>query len=253
MKLLIANRGEIAIRIADAAQDLDIPTVSIYSRDDEYSRHVSVTDESALLRGVEVKAYLDIENIVDIAKQHHCDTVHPGYGFLSENATFAKACEEAGVTYIGPTPETLRLFGDKSSARNFAVAQKVPVVKGLDGPITVDDASSLLASLPQGQGILLKAINGGGGRGMRQVNEPSLLVDAYARATSEAKAAFGDDALYAEQLLNDARHIELQVIGDGTGNVKVIGDRDCSLQRRHQKILEIAPAPKLTDSLRHEL
>ena len=253
MKLLIANRGEIAIRIADAAQDLDIPTVSIYSKDDEYSRHGSVTDESVLLSGVGVKAYLDIENIVDIAKQHQCDAVHPGYGFLSENATFAKACEEVGVTYIGPTPETLRLFGDKSSARNFAIAQKVPVVKGLDGPITVDDASSLLTSLPQGQGILLKAVNGGGGRGMRQVSEPSLLVDAYARAASEAKAAFGDDTLYAEQLLDDARHIELQVFGDGTGNVKVIGDRDCSLQRRHQKILEIAPAPKLTDSLRNEL
>ena len=253
MKLLIANRGEIAIRIADGAQDLGIPTVSIYSKDDEHSRHVTATGESALLEGAGVKGYLNIEDIVDIAVRHECDAVHPGYGFLSENASFAKACEEADIEFIGPTPETLTLFGNKSSARQFAIEQNVPVVRGSDGAVSLDEASSLLQSLPQGQGILLKAVNGGGGRGMRAVVNPSMLADAYARASSEAKAAFGDEALYAEQLLGDVRHIELQVIGDGSGNVKVVGDRDCSLQRRHQKILEIAPAPNLADDLRNEL
>ena len=253
MKLLVANRGEIAIRIADAAQDFGIPTVAIYSKDDEHSRHVSALDESALLNGFGVKSYLDIEDIVDIASRYACDAVHPGYGFLSENATFASACEDADIAFVGPTPETLTLFGDKSSARNFAIEHNVPVVRGTDGPVSIDEAGSLLESLPQGQGILLKAINGGGGRGMRQVADHSSLADAFARASSEARAAFGDDSLYAEQLLGDVRHIELQVIGDGTGNVKVIGDRDCSLQRRHQKILEIAPAPNLADALRDEL
>ena len=253
MKLLVANRGEIAIRIADAAQDLGIPTVAIYSKDDEQSRHVSALDESALLNGSGVKAYLNTEDIVDIASRYECDAVHPGYGFLSENATFATSCEEAGIAFIGPTPETLTLFGNKSSARNFAIEQNVPVVRGSDGAVSIDEASSLLESLPQGQGILLKAVNGGGGRGMRQVVEHSTLADAFARASSEARAAFGDESLYAEQLLGDVRHIELQIMGDGTCNVKVIGDRDCSLQRRHQKILEIAPAPNLTEKLRNEL
>ena len=253
MKLLIANRGEIAIRIADGARDLDIETVSIHTNDDEYSRHVLATDEAAELKGVGVNGYLDIENIVAIGAKYDCDAVHPGYGFLSENSEFAASCESAGISFIGPTPETLTLFGKKTSARNFAIKHDVPVVSGSDDAVTIDEASSLLASLPQGQGILLKAVNGGGGRGMRQVVDHAALADAYKRAASEAKAAFGDEALYAEQLLGDVRHIELQIIGDGIGEVKVIGDRDCSLQRRHQKILEIAPAPNLNDELRHEL
>lgn len=253
MKLLIANRGEIAIRIAEGAQDLGVSTVSIYSKDDEHSRHVALTDESALLKDTGVKGYLNIEDIVNIAIQQECDAVHPGYGFLSENASFAKACEASGIEFIGPTPDTLRLFGDKSSARRFAVEQNIPVVMGSDGAVSLDEASSFLNSLPHNQGILLKAVNGGGGRGMRSVVDQSTLADAYARASSEAKAAFGDAALYAEQFLDNARHIELQVIGDGTGNVKVVGDRDCSLQRRHQKILEIAPAPNLSDNLRSKL
>ena len=253
MKLLVANRGEIAIRIADAAQDFGIPTVAIYSEDDESSRHVSALDEAALLQGSGVKAYLDVQNIVEIALSYECDAVHPGYGFLSENSTFATACEEASVAFIGPTAETLTLFGDKSSARKFAIEQNVPVVRGSDGTLSMDEASALLESLPQGEGILLKAVNGGGGRGMRQVDDHASLADAFTRASSEAKAAFGDESLYAEQLLGDVRHIELQVIGDGNGNVRVIGDRDCSLQRRHQKILEIAPAPNLSDTLRNDL
>ena len=253
MKLLVANRGEIAIRIADAAQDFGVPTVAIYSEDDESSRHVSALDEAALLQGSGVKAYLDVQNIIEIASSYECDAVHPGYGFLSENSTFAAACEEASVAFIGPTPETLTLFGDKSSARKFAIEQNVPVVRGSDGAVSLDEASALLESLPQGEGILLKAVNGGGGRGMRQVFDHASLADAFTRASSEAKAAFGDESLYAEQLLGDVRHIELQVIGDGSGDVIVIGDRDCSLQRRHQKILEIAPAPNLSDTLRNDL
>ncbi len=253
MKLLIANRGEIAVRIADGAQDLGIQTVSIYTADDEYSRHVTATDKAAPLDGAGVKGYLDIENIVAIATEHGCDAVHPGYGFLSENADFASSCEGADISFIGPSPETLTLFGNKSSARKFAIEQDIPVVRGSEGVVTIDEASSLFESLPQGQGILLKAVNGGGGRGMRQVLDRAALVEAFARASSEAKAAFGDESLYAEQLLGEARHIELQVIGDGSGDIKVIGDRDCSLQRRHQKILEIAPAPNLKKELRSEL
>ena len=253
MKLLIANRGEIAIRIADGAQDLEIQTVSIYTKDDEFSRHASATDESAQLEAAGVKGYLDIENIVAIAAEYACDAVHPGYGFLSENANFATSCEKVGISFVGPTPETLTLFGNKSSARDFAIEHDVPVVGGSDSTVSVEEARSFLESLPQGQGILLKAVNGGGGRGMRQVVDHSTLTDAYTRASSEAKVAFGDQELYVEQLLTNVRHVELQVIGDGTGNVKVIGDRDCSLQRRHQKILEIAPAPNLSDELRNEL
>ena len=215
MKLLIANRGEIAIRIAAAAQDLDIPTVAIYSADDELSMHVRSADEAVCIEGNGARAYLDIDQVIAAAKDASCDAVHPGYGFLSENAAFALACEEAGIAFIGPTPETLTLFGNKSSARKFASENDVAIVRGSDGPISVDEARELFGELADGQGLLLKAINGGGGRGMRQVHELAELDEAFARASSEAKAVFGDAELYAEELINDARHIELQVVGDG--------------------------------------
>ncbi|MYD42793.1 MAG: carbamoyl-phosphate synthase large subunit [Gammaproteobacteria bacterium] len=253
MKLLIANRGEIAVRIAAAAQDLGHTSVAIYSRDDELARHVAMADAAYPLDESGVSAYLNVDAIVGLAVEHACDAVHPGYGFLSENALFAQACEDANLSFIGPTPATLTLFGDKSKARRFAVAQGVPTIAGSEGAITVEEAEHLVQALPKGASLLLKAVNGGGGRGMRQVDDLAGLREAFERASSEARAAFGDEALYAEQLLRDARHIELQVIGDGHGKVKVVGDRDCSLQRRHQKILEIAPAVGLADSMRKQL
>ena len=253
MKLLIANRGEITIRIAHAARDLGIETVSIYTIDDANSLHILKTDESVQLQGQGVRGYLDVDDVLRAAKETQVDAVHPGYGFLSENASFAQAIENAGLTFVGPTPETLALFGDKIRARQFAVEHDVNVVPGLARTVSLEDAQSFLETLGEGHPILLKAANGGGGRGMRIVRTREELDNAFERAQSEARAAFGDGSLYVESLIERARHIELQICGDGDGTVYTIGDRDCSLQRRHQKIVEIAPAPDLDSSVRDEL
>ena len=253
MKVLVANRGEISVRIVHAAHDLGISTVAVYSVDDAQSLHASIADERYELDGEGVGAYLNIEKVVEIAKAAECDLVHPGYGFLSENAEFASACEQAFLTFVGPKPATLRLFGDKVSARRFAQAHDVPVVPGTDEPVSLEEASAFYSSLPEDAGLLLKAVNGGGGRGMRKVDSVDDLASAYQRAASEAEKAFGSGAVYAEMLVNNARHVEVQVVGDGSGNVSVVGTRDCSLQRRHQKIIEIAPAPNLGRTLQREI
>ena len=249
-KLLIANRGEIAIRIITAAEELGVATVAVYSEGDGESLHVSRADEAHALTGRGVAAYLDIERLLTIAKDAGCDAVHPGYGFLAENAEFARRCAEEGITFVGPSVETLALLGDKSRARALAQEHDVPVLPGSAGPVTAEEAKAFLQGLGNDAAIVIKAVSGGGGRGMRVVERIEDVADAHARCQSEAKTAFGDQSVYVEQLIPRARHIEVQVIGDGSGAVSHLGERECSIQRRHQKLIEIAPSPTLSAGLR---
>lgn len=251
-KLLIANRGEIAIRIARGAGELGITSVAMYAEDDAQSLHVALCDEAIALNGRGASAYLDIEAIVSQAVSAGCDAVHPGYGFLSENPAFARAVEAAGMVFVGPTTQSLNVFGDKAQARALAEANGVPVLDGLSQSVSEAEAAAFFATHAD-SGVLLKAIAGGGGRGMRIVRSAEALHDAYARCVSEATAAFGDGALYVEQLVDQARHIEVQVIGDGSGAVCHLGERECSVQRRHQKLIEIAPSPALNAQTRETL
>ncbi|MGH6873098.1 MAG: carboxyl transferase domain-containing protein [Rhizomicrobium sp.] len=248
-KLLIANRGEIAIRVARTAAEMGIATVAVFSEDDATSLHTRKTDEARALGGKGAAAYLDIGQIVAAACEAGCDAVHPGYGFLSENADFARACADAGLIFIGSSPETLALFGDKSRARALAATHTVPVLAGtgIASPADVAKFQSRHGA------IMLKAVAGGGGRGMRVVRAVDELAAAYERCQSEAMAAFGNDALYAEEYLAGARHVEVQIAGDGTGAVSHLWDRECSLQRRRQKLIEIAPVTDVPDAMRAQL
>jgi acetyl/propionyl-CoA carboxylase alpha subunit/acetyl-CoA carboxylase carboxyltransferase component len=250
--LLIANRGEIAIRIARAAADLGLDCTAIYSSDDERSLHVRAADRAVPLAAAGAKAYLDIAGIIAAAKSARCDAIHPGYGFLAESADFARACAQAGIAFVGPSPEALEAFGDKTRARAIAIRAGVPVIAGTDGPADLPALEAFLDQLPPGAAMIVKAVAGGGGRGLRVVRERAELPEALASASREAEAAFGVGAVYAERYIDKARHIEVQVAGDRTG-VLAIGERDCSLQRRHQKIIEIAPAPNLPEPLRARL
>ena len=249
-KLLIANRGEIAIRIARTASDLGIETVGVYAEDDAQSLHTRHADEAVSLEAVGVPAYLDGAKVVEIARATGCDAVHPGYGFLSEIADFATACEAAGIIYVGPTPGALRQFGDKALARALAEECGVPLLPGISHALTLEEAHAFFDLLGDGAAVILKAIAGGGGRGMRPVADKSELDEAFERATSEASAAFGSGDLYVEELLPFARHVEVQVLGDGTGDAIHFWDRECSLQRQRQKLVEIAPAFALADETR---
>jgi acetyl/propionyl-CoA carboxylase alpha subunit/acetyl-CoA carboxylase carboxyltransferase component len=251
-KLLIANRGEIAVRIARTAAEMGIATVAVFSEDDAASLHTRATDEAHGLKGSGPAAYLDIAQMVETARAYGCDAVHPGYGFLSENAAFARACAEAGLTFVGPTPETLELFGDKGRARGLAQSCDVPVLPGTDGPTTLDQAQGFLKGLGKSGAVMVKAVAGGGGRGMRPATSPEALVQVFERCASEAKAAFGNGDLYVEQFLPEARHIEVQIVGDGE-SVSHLFDRECSLQRQRQKVVEIAPADTLPQALRDQL
>ena len=251
-KLLIANRGEIAIRVARAASDLGIPTVAVYSEDDAQSLHVTVAGEAHALKASGPAAYLDHKRIIALAQEAGADAIHPGYGFLSENAEFARACAGAGITFVGPSPEVLATFGDKAKARALAERFGVPVMPGTSGTTSLEEAKAFFAKRGKDGAIVVKAIAGGGGRGMRVVASPDALDEAYARCRSEARASFGNDAVYVEALMPRARHIEVQVAGDGKSAVH-LHERDCSLQRRHQKIVEIAPAPALDSHLRKQL
>ena len=253
MKLLIANRGEIAIRIAEAASDLRIGTVGIYSSDDARSLHTLRTDEIVQLAGSGVRAYLDIDQMLDVAAERGCDAIHPGYGFLSENASLARRCAEKGLTFVGPSAETLQLFGNKARARKLAQDVGVAVVPGISEPVTLDRAREFLAALPAGEAMLIKAVAGGGGRGIRTVFHASELEAAYERARSEARAACGVPDVLVERFVRRARHVEVQIAADVHGAVACLGDRECSLQRRHQKVIEIAPAPNLPADLRQHL
>jgi acetyl/propionyl-CoA carboxylase alpha subunit/acetyl-CoA carboxylase carboxyltransferase component len=251
-KLLIANRGEIAVRIARTAAEMGLATVAVFSEDDASSLHIKKADEAAVLKGSGPAAYLDIAQVVAAAKASGADAIHPGYGFLSENAAFARACGEAGLIFVGPTPETLELFGDKARARALAQSCGVPVLEGTDGPTTLDQAAKFLKGLGKGAAVMVKAVAGGGGRGMRPAASPDELAAAFERCASEARAAFGNDALYVERFLPRARHVEVQVVGDGTA-VSHLWDRECSLQRQRQKLVEIAPADMLPEVLRESL
>jgi len=252
-KLLIANRGEIAIRIARSAAEMGIATVSVFAEDDALSLHTRKTDEARGLRGAGAAAYLDGAQIIAVALETGCDAIHPGYGFLSENAGFARACESAGLIFVGPDAETLALFGDKAEARALAQRAGVPILKGTASGIGAGEAAAFLASLGSGGAVMLKAVAGGGGRGMRVVHHAGEIDAAFERCRSEALAAFGNGALYAEEFFPRARHVEVQILGDGTDAVSHLWDRECSIQRQRQKIVEIAPARDLPDTLRQRL
>lgn len=245
--LLIANRGEIAIRIAQACADLGIRSVAVFAEDDKACLHTRKADLAVALAGRGPAAYLDMAQLIGIALEQGCTAIHPGYGFLAENAEFARRCQEAGLTFVGPTPETLQLFGDKAAARALAERCAVPLVPGINQAVTLEQAADFLA---EHGSVMLKALAGGGGRGMRAVDEPAQLAEAFARCASEAQGAFGNGALYVEKRVRRARHIEVQVLGDGSGTVSHLWERDCSLQRRHQKLVEMAPSPDLDAATR---
>jgi acetyl/propionyl-CoA carboxylase alpha subunit/acetyl-CoA carboxylase carboxyltransferase component len=252
-KLLIANRGEIAIRIARAAADLGLPTVAVHSEDDAASLHVRAADEVQTLKGQGAAAYLDMDKVVAAAKASGCDAVHPGYGFLAERGDFAAACASAGLTFVGPQVKHLELFGDKARARQAAAKADVPIIRGLDRATTLDEAKAFFASLGPDASMIIKALAGGGGRGTRVVTKADEIEQTFARCASEARAAFGRDELYVEELIPRARHIEVQILGDRTGAVAHLSERECSVQRRFQKLIEIAPAPALDDKLRRAI
>ncbi|MGH6626462.1 MAG: carboxyl transferase domain-containing protein [Burkholderiaceae bacterium] len=250
-KILIANRGEIALRLVRAAHDMGVRCVAVYAQDDAQALHARRADEALALDATGPAAYLDIGRILALARQAGCDAVHPGYGFMSERADFAQACADAGITFIGPTVEQLVLFGDKARARALAQQCGVPLMPGSQGEVSLEQAQAFFAA-QRGAGVMIKAIGGGGGRGMRAVLDASDLPEAYARCVSEARAAFGVDGVYIERLMTRARHIEVQIIGDGA-QVMSLGERECSLQRRFQKLVEIAPSPSLPDALRQQI
>ena len=253
MKLLIANRGEIAVRIMRAAAESNILTVAVYSEDDAASLHTRRATEAFPLSGKGAAAYLDIEQILEIAKKQSCDAIHPGYGFLSENPKFANRCEEEGIIFVGPTSETLDVLGDKARALKLAKENGIPVLPGMPGPVSIDQAKDFFTSLGAGGAMMIKASAGGGGRGMRPVFYLDDVEDAYTRCQSEARQAFGNGDLYVEALMKDARHIEVQIVGDGTGDVVHLYERECTIQRRHQKLVEIAPCPKLSPNVRKKI
>ncbi|MCI2837851.1 pyruvate carboxylase [Staphylococcus hominis] len=253
-KLLVANRGEIAIRIFRAATELNIQTVAIYSNEDKNSLHRYKADESYLV-GKDLgpaESYLNIERIIEVAKRANVDAIHPGYGFLSENEEFARRCNEEGITFIGPHLDHLDMFGDKVKARTTAIKANLPVIPGTDGPIENFDAAKAFAK-EAGFPLMIKATSGGGGKGMRIVREESELEDAFHRAKSEAQKSFGNSEVYIERYIDNPKHIEVQVIGDEYGDIVHLYERDCSVQRRHQKVVEVAPSVGLPDELRERI
>jgi len=249
-KVLIANRGEIALRIHRACREMGIQTVAVHSTADSDAMHVRLADESVCIGPPPARdSYLNIPAILSAATIAGADAIHPGYGFLSENARFAEAVEAHGFTFIGPTPEHIRMMGDKIVAKQTAKQLGLPLVPGSPGAVaSLDEVVSLGAKM--GWPVLIKAVAGGGGRGMKVVEDADDAAEAYSLARAEAKAAFGNDSVYVEKYLDHPRHIEIQVLGDGRGECVHLGERDCSLQRRHQKVLEEAPSPALNDEQR---
>uniref|UniRef100_A0A6M2DLA5 Pyruvate carboxylase n=1 Tax=Xenopsylla cheopis TaxID=163159 RepID=A0A6M2DLA5_XENCH len=252
--VMVANRGEIAIRVFRACNELGIKSVAIYSEQDKMHMHRQKADESYLVgRGLPpVEAYLNIPEIIRIAKENDVDAIHPGYGFLSERSDFAQAVIDAGIRFIGPTPYVVQQMGDKVAARQAAIEAEVPIVPGTDGPVTTTD-EAMDFCLKHGLPVIFKAAYGGGGRGMRVVRNMDEVVESFERASSEAKAAFGDGSMFIEKFIERPRHIEVQLLGDKQGNIVHLYERDCSVQRRHQKVVEIAPAPHLSASLRDRM
>src|SRR6201997_3951533 len=253
-KLLAANRSEIAIRIFRAANELGLRTVGIYSQEDRLGLHRFKADEAYQVGAGKgpVEAYLDIAGIVALAKKKNVDAIHPGYGFLSENPAFARACEKAGITFVGPTPALLELLGDKTAARNLAASAGVRVLPGTEEPVqSAAEAQKIAREL--GYPVIVKAAMGGGGRGMRVVHDPAELDSMLEEAQGEARSAFGDASVFLEKYLPRARHIEVQILADHHGNLLHLWERDCSVQRRHQKVVEVAPAANLPATVRAEL
>jgi len=255
-KILVANRGEIPIRIFRTAHELSLQTVAVYSHEDRLGMHRQKADEAYMIgkRGqyTPVGAYLAGDEIIKIAVEHGVHLIHPGYGFLSENAEFARNVEKAGIVFVGPKPETIDALGDKVSARRAAIASNVPIVPGTPGPIeSYEEVKSFTDEY--GFPIIIKAAFGGGGRGMRVVHNQADLPEAFERATSEALNAFGNGTVFVERFLEKPKHIEVQLLGDNHGNVVHLFERDCSVQRRHQKVVEIAPAKDLPVEVRDKM
>ena len=251
-RVLIANRGEVAVRIIRACRELGVETVAVYSTADRESLHVRLADRAVHIGPpLPADSYLRIPSLVAAATTTECDAVHPGWGFLAENAAFALACEDNDLVFIGPRAETIETMGDKIAAKEAMAEAGVPLVPGSDGGVDLEQAREVAAEV--GLPVLLKASAGGGGRGMRLVESADELAAAYLTASSEAQSAFGDGSLYVEKAVVGARHVEIQVLGDGEGAVLTLGERDCSIQRRHQKLVEESPSPAVTPEIRGEM
>ncbi len=251
--ILVANRGEIALRVIRACKELGVRTVAVYSQADEKSMHVQLADDAICIGpGPSTQSYLMIDRIISAAEVANVDAIHPGYGFLSENPKFARICESCKIKFIGPSAEVIELMGDKNMARATAKKFKVPIIPGSDGVLKTDK-EALEAAARIGYPVMIKAVSGGGGRGMRPVHNEATLTSSFSSARAEAEKCFGNGDLYMEKLIENPHHIEIQVIGDSKGNVVHLGERDCSLQRRNQKIIEECPSPFLSDKLRKRM
>ena len=253
VKVLIANRGEIAVRVIRACREMGYPTVAVYSEPDRAALHVVSADQAMPIGAAPSReSYLRIDRILDAAKKSGADAIHPGYGFLAENAEFARACRDAGLLFIGPSPESIDAMGSKTESRQRMQAAGVPVVPGLTEPVKSFDEIEAFAR-DSGFPIMIKASAGGGGKGMRLVEREEDLRSSFERVTSEAESFFGDGSVYAEKFITSPRHIEVQVVGDQHGNIVHVGERECTLQRRHQKVVEEAPSPVVDAELRARL
>ena len=252
-KILVANRGEIAVRVIRAAKELGIKTVAVFSEGDEESLHVFLADESVRIGPSQVnKSYLNIPMLIAAAEITGADAIHPGYGFLAENPNFAETCIDSGFIFIGPPPEAIKAMGDKSEAKRMMKNAGVPVVPGSDGPLqSLEEALTIAKEI--GYPVIVKAVSGGGGRGMRIARDEKELALSYRMASTEAEAAFGDGRIYLEKYIENPRHIEVQVIGDMHGNVIHLGERECSIQRRHQKLIEESPSPIVDKKMREKM
>jgi acetyl-CoA carboxylase biotin carboxylase subunit len=251
-RVLVANRGEVAVRIIRALHELGVEAVAVYSTADEAASYVRMADRAVKIGPpAAVASYLRIPSVIAAAQTTGCDAVHPGWGFLAENPAFALACEENGLVFVGPTPDVMARMGDKAQAKQEMRAAGVPLVPGTDGTATIEQAR--VAAVELGFPVLLKAASGGGGKGMRLVHSVEELDDAFGAAAAEAQAAFADPSLYVEKAVNPARHVEIQVLADAHGNVLTLGERECSIQRRHQKLIEESPSPALTPDAREAM
>lgn len=253
-KIVIANRGEIALRILRACRELGIKTVAVHSTADRDLKHVRLADESVCIGpAASIESYLNIPAIISAAEVTDAEAIHPGYGFLSENADFSEKVQQSGFVFIGPKPETIRIMGDKIAAKKAMIAAGIPCVPGNGEPLGDDDEQNLKMAREVGYPVIIKAAGGGGGRGMRTVHTESTLIHAISMTKAEAASAFGNPTVYMEKFLEDPRHIEFQVLADSHGNAIHLGERDCSMQRRHQKVVEEAPAPGITDEQRKRM